>query len=66
MKSEREIRKYLDAQGIAFTEPIYDGEAKLRLLDVTRVPQLMRGQFDERGFFIAPKDEPSEEKGKKK
>lgn len=65
MKTEIEMRKYLEYQGITFIEPIYDGTPKLRVMDLTQIPVLMRKQFDERGFFKAPTEQDSSQGGKK-
>jgi hypothetical protein len=65
MKSESELRAYMDRQGVSYSMPIYTGVAKMRVMDLTQLPQTMRGQFDDRGFFIAPEDKPST-KGSKK
>lgn len=65
MKNEVEMRKYLEYQGVTFIEPIYDGVAKLRVMDLTQVPSSMREQFDERGFFMTPEMEAKPKGGKK-
>jgi hypothetical protein len=64
VKTEAEMQAYLEYQGVPFVRPIYGGVSVLRVMDVTQIPQSMREQFDERGFFIAPKEE-SKPKGDK-
>jgi len=61
---EVKIRKYLGDNGVPFIEPIYDGKPKLRILDLTSLPQVMREQFDDRGFY-KPLAEESKPGGKK-
>lgn len=65
MKSEQEVQSFLDQQGVPYIRPIYDGKEILRVMDLTQVPGSMREQFDERGFFVAPKEE-NKAKGEKK
>lgn len=65
MKSEVEMRRYLEYQGVPFTEPIYDGVPKLRVMDTTQLPATMREQFDKRGFFLAPETKSEKTGGKK-
>lgn len=64
-KTEGQMKAYLDYQGVPYARPIYGGVARLRVMDLSQIPEFMRSQFDERGFFQAPKDE-SSSKGKKK
>lgn len=66
MKTEAEIRKYLDHQGVPYVEPIYAGVPKLRVMDLSQVPNSMREQFDDRGFFLAPDAEKPDSTGSKK
>ena len=65
MKTEREVESFLQAQGIAYSRVMKDGEERMRLLDTTQLPGPMREQFDERGFFIAS-EETNKAKGDKK
>ena len=55
MKTEDEMKAYLEYQGVSFTTPVRKGAPVLRLRDATQVPEFMREQFDETGYFIAPK-----------
>lgn len=61
---EVKIRKYLTGNGVPYTEPIYDGKPKLRIMDLTSLPQVMRDHFDERGFYRLPTKK-SKQGGKK-
>lgn len=62
---EVKIRTYLTGNGIPYTEPIYDGKPKLRVMDLTSLAQVMRDHFDERGFYKPPAKE-SKSGGEKK
>lgn len=65
MKTETELREYMDRQGVYYELPIYDGKARLRVMDTTQLPTVVLDQFDERGFFKAPEDKRAS-KGKEK
>jgi hypothetical protein len=62
---EVKMREKLDYSGVPYIMPIYDGVAKLRVMDLTQVSDGLRVHFDERGFFVEPKDKEAS-KGKKK
>lgn len=62
---EAKVREYLDSNGVPYILPIYGGKPVLRVMDLTQLPERLRKQFDERGFFLASKDDDAS-KGKKK
>lgn len=63
---EVKIREYLNGNGVPYTEPIYDGKPKLRIMDLTSLPQVMRDYFDERGFYKPAEKETKPREVKKK
>lgn len=73
MMDRADIEEYIVKNGVPVTRPVYADGQKLRVMDLTVLPGVIREHFDERGFLKVaetPKDESTQEpqpkKGKKK
>lgn len=72
MMDLKQIEEYIVNNGVPVTRPIYKDGQRLRVLDVTSLPGVIREHFDGRGFYkeaktkAAPKESMSKKGAKKK
>lgn len=66
MMDLKDIEEYIMANGVPVTRPIYADGQKLRVMDLTSLPDAMRDHFDERGFYKGATEEASQEQSKTK